>query len=53
MRVFECQCGLELMADSDDELFHSARAHVERFHPDQPRSDEQLRRRFHTVHMLL
>jgi predicted small metal-binding protein len=49
MRVFECPCGLELTADTDDELFRSARAHIERFHPGRSRSDEQLRLQIFTV----
>jgi predicted small metal-binding protein len=45
MRALECPCGHRLEGTDDDELFHLAREHVEREHPEMQRSDEQIRAR--------
>ena len=44
MRAIDCPCGHRLEGD-DQELFHLAREHVNRDHPEMQRSDEQIRQR--------
>ena len=45
MRAIDCPCGQRLEANDDEELFHLAREHVDREHPEMERRDEQLRER--------
>jgi predicted small metal-binding protein len=42
MRALDCQCGRHLEAESDEELYRQARAHVDRDHPEMRLSDEQV-----------
>jgi hypothetical protein len=44
MRAIECPCGHHLEG-ADDELFHLARDHVDRDHPEMQRTDDELRQR--------
>ena len=45
MRAIGCPCGHHLEGADDAELFHKARAHVDRDHPEMERTDEQLHER--------
>jgi predicted small metal-binding protein len=42
MRALDCQCGRHLEAQSDEELYRQARAHVDQDHPEMQLSDEQV-----------
>ncbi len=42
MRALDCQCGMHLEAQSDEELYRQARAHVDQDHPEMQPSDEQV-----------
>jgi hypothetical protein len=44
-RAIDCPCGHQLQADDDEALFALAREHMDRDHPDMPRTDEQIRQR--------
>lgn len=43
MRALDCGCGRHLEAESDEELYRQARAHVDQDHPEMQLSDEQVR----------
>ena len=43
MRAIDCPCGHRRVSADDEELFHKAREHVDRDHPEMERTDEQLR----------
>ena len=43
MRALDCECGRHLEANSDEELYRQARAHVDQDHPEMQLSDEQVR----------
>lgn len=45
MRAIDCPCGHRLEGADDQELFHVAREHVDRDHPEMQRSAEQIRQR--------
>lgn len=45
MRAIDFPCGHRLEGADDQELFHLAREHVNRDHPEMQRSDEELRAR--------
>ena len=45
MRAIDCPCGHRLEGADDQELFHLAREHVNRDHPEMHRRDEQIRER--------
>jgi predicted small metal-binding protein len=45
MRAVRCWCGELVVADDDGALAGELAAHVREEHPDEPRSDEELRRR--------
>ncbi len=43
MRALDCDCGQHLEAADDEELFHEAKGHVNRDHPETQLSTEQVR----------
>jgi hypothetical protein len=43
MRALDCACGQHLEAESDEELYGRARAHVDQDHPEMQLGDEQVR----------
>ena len=43
MRVIDCDCGDTLTAANDDDLADCVKRHLEREHPDQQRSDDEVR----------
>lgn len=43
MRALNCECGKQLEAHDDEELYGRAREHVDRDHPEMQLSDEQVR----------
>jgi hypothetical protein len=45
MRAVRCWCGELVVADDDGALAGELAAHVREEHPDEPRSEEELRRR--------
>jgi MFS family permease len=45
MRAIDCPCGHHLEGADDAELFRLAREHVDRDHPERPRTDDELRQR--------
>jgi hypothetical protein len=45
MLAIECPCGHHLEAPDREALFHAAREHIARDHPDMQRTDEQIRAR--------
>jgi hypothetical protein len=45
MRGIDCPCGHRLEGADDEELARLAREHVESHHPEQQRTDDQLRER--------
>ncbi len=42
MRALDCECGRHLEADSDEELYGQARAHVDQDHPEMQLNEEQV-----------
>ena len=42
MRALDCECGKQLEAHDDDELYGKVREHVDRDHPEMQLSDEQV-----------
>ena len=45
MRAIDCPCEHHFEGADDQELFHLAREHVKRDHPEMQRSDAQIRER--------
>jgi len=42
MRALDCACGRHLEAESDEQLYRQARAHVDQDHPEMQLGDEQV-----------
>ena len=45
MRAIDCPCGHRLEGADDTELFHLAREHIDRDHPEMERTNDQVRER--------
>jgi hypothetical protein len=45
VRAIDCPCGHRFETGDDEQLFGLSRAHVDRDHPEMPRTDEQIRER--------
>ena len=43
MRALDCDCGQQLEAADDEQLFENAREHVDQAHPERELSDQQIR----------